>query len=93
MADEFVERVTRRAAEYAEHRGADAIGAVDVQLALERGWGLEVPGLPARSAQRPAALPEPFAYRRVDVTKPVPSVDAGAPAAATGGGAKRKAPG
>lgn len=59
MVDDFVDRVTRRAAEYAKHRKSTTLDAVDLQLCLEKHWGIIIPGLPS---QRPAQ--PPWAYRR-----------------------------
>ena len=51
MTDEFVERVTKRAAEYAKHRNSATLDAVDLRLSLERHWGIYVPGLAAPKRQ------------------------------------------
>ena len=72
MADEFVHQVTKRAAEYAKHRRSGTLDAVDVQLCLEKHWDIVVPGIPARTAPRPAALAAPYTYRRVDPRAPAP---------------------
>jgi len=56
MSDEFVERVTRRAAQYAKHRNSATLEASDLRLCLERHWGIEVPG--------PAKRIAPWTYRR-----------------------------
>ena len=85
MADEFVHRVTRRAAEYAKHRRSATLDAVDVQLCLEKHWNIAVPGIPTGTPARPAALAEPFRYERVDASRAAP------PPPAKGGGRKRKA--
>ena len=72
MADEFVERVTRRAAEYAKHRRSATLDAVDVQLCLEKHWNIVVPGIPTQTPPRPAVLAKPFCYVRVDPNAPPP---------------------
>ena len=72
MADEFVHQVTKRAAEYAKHRRSGTLDAVDVQLCLEKHWDIVVPGIPKRTAPRPAALAAPYTYRRVDPRAPAP---------------------
>lgn len=59
MTDDFVDRVTRRSAEYAKHRESRTLDAVDVQLCLEKHWDITIPGLPS---QRPTHAP--WAYRR-----------------------------
>uniref|UniRef100_A0A7S3JUA8 Transcription initiation factor TFIID subunit 12 domain-containing protein n=1 Tax=Aureoumbra lagunensis TaxID=44058 RepID=A0A7S3JUA8_9STRA len=48
MTDEFVKKVTKRAAEYAKHRKSATLQAVDLQLCLEKHWGISVPGLAVR---------------------------------------------
>ena len=86
MADEFVNRVTRRAAEYAKHRRSATLDAVDVQLCLEKHWNIVVPGIPTQTPPRPAVLAAPFRYVRVDPNAPPPPPPQNAPT-----GRKRKA--
>lgn len=97
MADEFVHRVTKRAAEYAKHRRSATLDAVDVQLCLEKHWGLVVPGIPSATAARPAALSVPYTYTRVEVAKQdesaPPQQQAAPRKGAHGKTLKRKAPG
>lgn len=59
MVDDFVDRVTRRAAEYAKHRKSQTLDAVDLQFCLERDWGIIIPGLPSQRPAQPS-----WAYRR-----------------------------
>ncbi|KAJ8605852.1 hypothetical protein CTAYLR_000532 [Chrysophaeum taylorii] len=66
MTEDFVNRVTRRAAAYAKHRKSSTLDAVDLQLCLEKHWNINVPGLPSQRAK--AA----FAYRRPTEKKAPP---------------------
>ena len=45
MADTFVDKVTQDAIKLARHRGSSTMDAVDVALALKKGYNMEVPGL------------------------------------------------
>jgi transcription initiation factor TFIID subunit 12 len=44
VADDFVESITSFACELAQHRHSGTVEASDVQLHLERNWGILVPG-------------------------------------------------
>ena len=85
MADEFVHQVTKRAAEYAKHRRSGTLDAVDVQLCLEKHWGIVVPGIPTQTPARPRALARPYTYERVDArpspAPPLVNADDGKPPA------------
>ena len=60
LADEFVERVTKKAALYAKHRNSATLDAVDLRLCLEKHWGITVPGLNNKQQTKP----QPWTYRR-----------------------------
>ncbi|KAK7233765.1 hypothetical protein SO694_001010109 [Aureococcus anophagefferens] len=63
MADEFVHQVTKGRGIRSGTARSGTLGAVDVQLCLEKHWDIVVPGIPARTAPRPAALAAPYTYR------------------------------
>jgi hypothetical protein len=45
LADDFLEKLSRQTLRLAQHRGSKSVDAIDVQLALAKGWNLVVPGL------------------------------------------------
>ncbi|KAJ1460641.1 transcription initiation factor TFIID subunit A-domain-containing protein [Pelagophyceae sp. CCMP2097] len=94
MADDFVTRVTQRAAEYAKHRNSETLDAIDLQLCLEKHWGIRIPGTPTIAAPRPPSLAVPWTYRRPNTLAPPAAVENGAAtvAAAPPSAKKRKAP-
>lgn len=58
-ADEFVESVTAFAARIAAHRGSPVVEAIDVALALDRAWGMKIPGYTLGEEIRPPRRPTP----------------------------------
>jgi transcription initiation factor TFIID subunit 12 len=47
MADTFMEQVTRQGLLMARHRGSNTLDVKDLQLVLQKQWGIVVPGLGA----------------------------------------------
>jgi transcription initiation factor TFIID subunit 12 len=61
LADDFLDKVTKQSIRLAQHRGSKTMDVQDVQLALSKQWGIEVPGLgaptlrPSKAGSRVAA--------------------------------------
>jgi transcription initiation factor TFIID subunit 12 len=77
--DEFVEGVTEMACRLAKHRRSRTLEARDVQLYLEKNWGIRVPGYgdDPRAARRvgPAAGREVHAARLAAIAKSQQNMD------------------
>lgn len=61
LVDDFADKVVQQAIRLAQHRGSKVLDAQDMQLILEKQWGIVVPGLgpAARGLKRAAADDEP----------------------------------
>jgi transcription initiation factor TFIID subunit TAF12 len=65
LADDFLEKVCRQGLRIAEHRGSKTLDVPDVQLALQKQWGIVIPGLgPFLKKTKPSAA----ARRKADTT-------------------------
>lgn len=53
LADDFLDKVTRQSIRLAQHRGSRTLDVQDVQLALSKQWGIEIPGLGPPTLMRP----------------------------------------
>lgn len=57
LADDFLDKVTKQSLRLAQHRGSKTLDVQDVQLALQKQWGIVVPGLGPPNLVRPPAKP------------------------------------